>query len=146
MLAQVQAELGQEEAALALLEGLMAADPAFQSDPLILNNVAWLLREREPERALGLAERALRSDPSSAAVKDTLGILLVRVGEIDRGAELLRQAHSDEPTDPTIGFHYALALSKLDRPAEARAMLLGLVGKDFPEQTEARALLAALAE
>jgi putative PEP-CTERM system TPR-repeat lipoprotein len=146
MLAQVQAELGQEEAALALLEGLMAADPAFQSDPLILNNVAWLLREREPERALGLAERALRSDPSSAAVKDTLGILLVRAGEIDRGAELLRQAHSDEPTDPTIGFHYALALSKLDRPAEARAMLLGLVGKDFPEQTEARALLAALAE
>jgi putative PEP-CTERM system TPR-repeat lipoprotein len=142
MLAQVQAELGKTDIARQSLEALMAAGTAFQSDPLVLNNLAWLLRDADPERALGYAERALRADPTSAAIKDTLGILLVQAGELARGLDLLEQARQAEPADATIGYHYALALSKLDRDAEARVILLGLLSRDFPERDAARALLA----
>jgi putative PEP-CTERM system TPR-repeat lipoprotein len=145
MLAQVQAELGETDAARKLLQGLMASANAYRADPLILNNLAWLLRDSDPGRALGYAERALRADPSSAAIKDTLGLLLVRSGHLPRGLKLLEEAKIANPTDPSIGFHYALALSKADRGAEARVILLGLANKDFPEQEAAQKLLAQLA-
>jgi predicted Zn-dependent protease len=144
MLSQVQAELGKTAEARGELERLMESQRTLQSDPLILNNLAWLLRDSEPQRARKYAERALRIDPDSAAIKDTLGYLLVRAGELHRGADLLREANQARPTDPTIGFHYAEALARLDRVAQARVVLLGVVDKDFPELEAARALLAQL--
>ncbi|WP_295885642.1 XrtA/PEP-CTERM system TPR-repeat protein PrsT [uncultured Thiohalocapsa sp.] len=144
MLAQVQAELGRDAAARELLEGLMASDPALASDPLLLNNLAWLLRETDPEQALKYAERAYRDEPGSAAVKDTLGNLLVHAGELQRGLGLLEQAARAEPTNATIGFHYAEALAMAERDAEARVVLLNLLDKDFPERSAARALLKRL--
>lgn len=146
LLTQVEAMLGETDAARRRLEELMASSSASQADPLILNNLAWLLRETDPERALGYAERALRADPSSAAVKDTLGILLVGAGDLDRALKLLEEAHIDEPTDPTIGYHYALALTKAHRGSEARVVLLSLQGMDFPERQAAQDLLAELAD
>jgi putative PEP-CTERM system TPR-repeat lipoprotein len=146
MLSQVQAELGKTAEARAELERLMESDAALRSDPLILNNLAWLLRNSDPERARRYAERALRSDPDSAAIKDTLGYLLVRGGDLHRGTELLREANQARPTDPAIGYHYAEALARLDRDAQARMVLLGVVDKDFPEQEAARALLAQLGD
>lgn len=144
MLAQVRAELGKTGEARAELERLMESDAALRSDPLILNNLAWLLRDSDPDRARRYAERALRSDPDSAAIKDTLGYLLVRGGDLYRGIDLLREANQARPTDPAIGYHYADALARLDRDAQARMVLLGVVDKDFPEQEAARALLARL--
>jgi predicted Zn-dependent protease len=144
MLAQVQAELGKTAEARGELERLMESQSTLRSDPLILNNLAWLLRDSDPQRARKYAERALRSDPDSAAIKDTLGYLLVRAGELYRGADLLREANRARPTDPTIGFHYAEALARLDRDAQARVVLLGLLDKEFPELEAARALLAQL--
>ncbi|NBC11798.1 MAG: PEP-CTERM system TPR-repeat protein PrsT [Gammaproteobacteria bacterium] len=144
MLAQVQAELGREDAAREQLEALMATGTGVQSDPLLLNNLAWLLRASDPERALVYAERAYRGDSSSAAIKDTLGNLLVHAGELERGLELLQEANRAAPSDATIGFHYAEALAMADRPTEARVLLLSLVDKDFPERGAAQALLEAL--
>jgi predicted Zn-dependent protease len=144
MLAQVQAELGREDAAREQLEALMATDAGLQSDPLLLNNLAWLLRASDPERALVYAKRAHRGDPGSAAIKDTLGNLLVHAGELERGLALLEDANRAAPSDATIGFHYAEALAMADRTAEARVLLLSLVDKDFPERDAAQALLEAL--
>lgn len=144
MLAQVQAELGREDAAREQLEALMATGAGLASDPLLLNNLAWLLRDSDPERALVYAERAHRGDSSSAAIKDTLGNLLVHAGKLERGLGLLEEANRAAPTDATIGFHYAEALAMADRPAEARVLLLNLVDKEFPEHGAAQALLEAL--
>ena len=144
MLAQVQVEAGRADAGRALLEGLFASDKSLQANPLILNNLAWLLRETDPQRALGYAERALRGDPGSPAIKDTLGILLVRHGDLRRGLRLLEEAARAEPADATIGFHYAEALAKADRDAEARVVLLNLMRRDFPERADAEALLRQL--
>jgi predicted Zn-dependent protease len=144
MLAQLQAELGNVDEARELLEGLAASEPALRSNPLIQNNLAWLLRDSDPAQARAYAERALLGDPSSAAIMDTLGSLLVESGELDRALTLLEAAHRAEPRDATIGFHYAIALAHAGRKVEARVLLLDLVDKRFPEQQAARALLAEL--
>jgi putative PEP-CTERM system TPR-repeat lipoprotein len=144
MLAQLRVEMGQPDAGQALLEDLLASNAAHRSNPLILNNLAWLLRESEPERALGYAERALRADPDSAAVKDTLGFLLVKTGDLQRGLALLKEASRAAPADATIGYHYALGLAEAARDAEARVVLLNLMTKDFPERADAEALLRRL--
>ena len=144
MLAQIQAELGNADEARELLEGLAASEPALRSNPLILNNLAWLLRDSDPAQARAYAERALLGDPSSAAIMDTLGSLLVESGDLDRALTLLEAAHRAEPRDATIGFHYAFALANAGRKVEARVLLLDLVDKRFPEQQAAQALLAEL--
>jgi len=73
MLARVRSELGNADAARELLEGLAASEPALRANPLILKNLAWLLRDTDPGQARAYAERTLIGDPSSAAIKDTLG-------------------------------------------------------------------------
>lgn len=141
MLAQTYAEDQKEDEAIALLKPLLEAR---QGNPVVLNNLAWLLRERDPLLALSYAERAYRLQPKDPATADTLGLLLVNSGNLNRGLSLLDDARIANPSDDSIAFHYAEALAKANRRAEARLILLDLVGETFPEQESARALLDGL--
>jgi len=141
MLAQVYAEQGRDESALALLRDLAAAYPA---NAAILNNLAWLMRDSDPEQALKYAEQAHRLAPKDPAFLDTLGALLLARDEGKRALELLDQAHYAEPGDATIAYHYARALAMVKRRGDARLVLLDLIDRPFPEQEAARQLLAEL--
>ena len=141
MLAQVETEQGRPQKAIALLTELVEERPA---DVVALNDLAWLLRDEDPQRALLCAERANRLAPGVAALMDTLGTLLLRAGQSARGLALLEQAHAADPTDPLVGLHYAEALMASEREQEARLVLLDLVERDFPQRGRARELLAAL--
>jgi len=138
MLAQAYTEQDQTPAALELLSALVQDQPG---NALVLSNLARLLRDSDAERALTYAERAHRLKPAEALIMDTLGTLLVRKGELERGLELLDEARIADPTTPSIALHYAEALTEAGRSAEARLILLGLVDRSFAEQTEARELL-----
>lgn len=141
MLSQVYAEQGKTDQAIRLLDQLRERRPG---NPLILNNLAWLLRDRDPRLALSYAEQAHRLAPKDAAAMDTLGMLLVHNGDLERGLALLDDARIADPTDATIAYHYADALVKAERGPEARLILLELVSKPFPEQQAAKALLNAI--
>lgn len=141
MLAQAYSEQGRTAAAIERLTALLRDQPGHAG---VLNNLAWLLRDSDAERALAYAERAYRLQPGEASVMDTLGTLLVRKGRLERGLELLDEARIADPTTPAIALHYAEALAKADRAAEARLILLDLVEKPFAEQPAARALLEAI--
>ena len=70
--------------------------------------------------ATGFAERAYALRPNDPAVIDTLGWLLFRQGQVDRGLALLRDARLRDSTDPEIRYHLAAALAKSGRRTEAR--------------------------
>ncbi len=116
----------------------------LQPDNVVaLNNLALLLREEDPAQALARAERAyeLNQDPRIA---DTLGVVLLHRGETARALEVLRDAAVKSPTQPTINYHYAQALAQSGEKDEARRVLKRLARGDFPERTEADALLSQL--
>ncbi len=135
--------LGREQEATAAFEQALKLAP---SDPIVLNNLAWLSGKTNPARALEYAEKAYQTAPKNPRVMDTLGWLLVQQGNSKRGLELLQKASELAPDLPVVRYHYAAALAKAGEKVLARRELERLLssGKKFPEEPEARALLQQL--
>lgn len=111
-----------------------------------MNNLAWLLRERDTEQALRYAERAAELQPDNLAVRDTLGIVLLHDGRVDAAVEELRGAVEGAPDAPVLRFHLAQALAEAGLDDEARHHLRTALDTevDFAERADAEALLAEL--
>ena len=88
------------------------------------------------------AERAYELAPGQPEIVDTLGWLLVRNGEINRGLLLLQEAVVKAPHIPDIRYHMIVALDKAGRREEARKELQRLLNssKTFADIDKARAL------
>jgi putative PEP-CTERM system TPR-repeat lipoprotein len=114
-------------------------------DPVALNNLAWVYHEQHDDRALGIAREAYLLSPD-ASNSDTLGWILTAGGRADLGITVLRQAAAQAGGDPTVLYHYAIALRDTGATAEAIKVLTALTGlkADFPEKAEARQALDAL--
>jgi|GEM_PF-1212621 len=149
-----------DEAAAWLLQGkvqLAAGDAAkaqqsfewvlkFDPDNLqALNNLAWLLREQDTGQARKYAERAVELAPDYIN-QDTLGVILLRLGENERAEQLLREAFGEHPQSVAVRFHLAEALAGLERGAEARSLLQEVLqdAADFDGRERAEALLHEL--
>jgi putative PEP-CTERM system TPR-repeat lipoprotein len=124
------------DAAARRYEHLLAAVP---DDPVLLNNLAWLYDLRGDGRALEMAERAHRLLPGSPEIADTLGFILVHQGNAERGVELLRQAQSGS-NQPEVTYHLAVALDRVGRAEEARAVLEQLLASAQPFDGRAEAV------
>jgi tetratricopeptide (TPR) repeat protein len=117
------------------------------SDPSVLNNLAWLYqREGEIAKARELAERAFAISPRAASIDDTLGWILLSEGEATKAIAYISAANLSAPRDPNIQYHLAVALHRIGRPADARAMLESLFrsGVSFADRAEAEKLLHEL--
>jgi len=155
----VEAHPDSPDASLALAEfhlrsgDLTAAHRAFQlplkllpDNPQLLNNYANLLFAMNDPGAVNVARRAYERAPTSAAVSDTLGWLLVNAGNTEEGLPLLRDARTRDSGNPEIQYHLAVALDKLGRRAEAKSELEALLGRegDFEQREAAERLLQRL--
>jgi Flp pilus assembly protein TadD len=120
-------------------ERLLQRNP---NDVEVLNNLAQVANRQGDKAALGYAERAYQLANSNAAVLDTIGWVLVRQGQLERGTSLLRDARLRDSSNPEIRYHLAAALAQSGREAEARAELNeGLKGGvAFGELDDARKL------
>jgi len=114
-----------------------------EDNSVVLNNLAWELRESDPERALGYAKRASILSPDSADVLDTLAVLFLINGEVQKAQDNIANALNKVPRDFGMRYHSAM----IDVAAgDKRAALMTLVslledGGDFPEKEEANKLL-----
>ncbi len=115
-------------------------------NPVALNNYAWLRHRSERPDALDYAERAFEAAGGAPEVADTYGWMLVEYGKLDRGLALLARAAKIAPDNPEIGYHYAAALSKAGRGAEARTILTGVLDNSgkFAARGDAESLLSTL--
>ncbi|MDQ3261974.1 MAG: tetratricopeptide repeat protein, partial [Pseudomonadota bacterium] len=75
-----------------------------------------------------------------------LAMLLLDAGKTARAVELLQAAADKAPDSPEINYHLAQALEKSGARDKAKSLLERILasGKKFPEESEARALLAQL--
>jgi predicted Zn-dependent protease len=140
LIANGHLRLGQAEEARAALEKTLELAP---DHPSSLNNLAWLLRHEDPGLALAYAERAHGLSPDDLAIKDTLGVLLLQAGKHERARSLLEYA-AVRSEDPSVQFHYALALTETGDLEKAQRILLEVKDKEFSELEQARALLNEL--
>jgi cellulose synthase operon protein C len=111
---------GQSAAAEKQLEIVVKAAP---NDVVTLNNLAWLLTARQPDRAEKYAKQAAAIAPDNASVIDTLGMVQSGLGKHAEAEAALTRAASLAPSDQNIQYHLALVLRRAGKPSEARAPL-----------------------
>lgn len=134
---------GRDAAAVEAYESVLEADPEAVS---ALNNIAWLLREEDPERALQYAERAVALQPNNSAVRDTLGVVLLEAGQPAAAAQALQRSMGSGDGSPAQHYHLARALAASgDRVGALEAVRTALGSEaPFDHRDAARELLAEL--
>ena len=119
MLAQI---MGRADEAIDLNEKILRLDP---NNVVASNNLSWVLCEerQEYERALELAENALRLAPDYWDLVDTRGVIRYRLGEYEAAIkDFLYCIELYPPNRPASGasrFHLARAYAKVGRRMEA---------------------------
>jgi putative PEP-CTERM system TPR-repeat lipoprotein len=111
-----------------------------------LNNLAWSLREVNPEEALKLAEKAAALAPTSAAILDTHAMLEYYNKHYANAETVINKALSIAPDSPTLLYHRALIENAAGRPDSAKRILRSLVDskREFSEFQQASELLSTL--
>ncbi len=93
---------------------------------IFLNNLAWAAGELGDPKALSYAEKAATLAPANPAVLDTLGMLLVKQGNVTQGLEKVQKAAQLAPNQSDIRLHLAEVLIKAGDKAAARKELEAL--------------------
>lgn len=107
-----------------------------------LNDLAWLLRESNSQRAIALLSHALELNPQSSDVLDSLGWIKLQMGAHSQALDLLARAHQLTPGDGEIAYHLVLALDANGKRAEAKSLLFKLLDgrATFPDLEKASEL------
>ncbi|MBK1640325.1 hypothetical protein CKO12_00190 [Chromatium okenii] len=111
-----------------------------------LNNLAWLLREQEPEAALDYAQQAYDLAPKSIEVVDTLAMVLAQNDKLREARNVINRALEIDPENGALLFHKAQILLK-DRDTALALQALDVAlsrQKSFAERDAAEALLKQL--
>lgn len=118
------------------------------SNAILLNNLASLYQVRGDLRALATAEKAYEAAPKIPAIQDTYGWLLVTDGKSGQAVSLLAEAANGMPESAEVHYHYAVALAKSERKAEALPVLQKALGGQLPPavRADAQKLLAQLSK
>jgi len=134
---------GDEQAAIAVFEEQLSRRP---SDVAALNNLAWLLRERDTDQALEYAEQANRLAPETPGIMATLGVVLLQHQDYERANELLAKAYAMAPDSAGIGFNLARSYEAMGESTRARTVLEQILNwtEPFPEREQATELLMNL--
>ena len=116
------------------------------NNPILMNNLAWVLAQTKDPKAIEYAEKAYKLAPEQPSIADTLGGLLMEKGENDRGLELLLKARNLAPKDYRIQLNLAKAYIKVGKKNEAQKELdeLAALGDKFVEHNEVKELLQSL--
>lgn len=119
---------------------------ARPNDPVVLNNLAWLLHRAGKPGALEAAERAIAIEGNSPPLLDTAAEIQAGAGRLDKAIELQRRAVTLDPSNGKHRLHYAQYLIKNGQKVAAKAELVKLseLGKTFAEQDEVQKLLSTL--
>lgn len=127
-------------------EAIMHYQAILQQKPgnaMLLNNLAYAYQQESDIRARATAEQAYRLAPNSPAIQDTLGWIMVQQGQIQQGLEFLRKAANKAPANPSIRYHYGVALARNgDKPAARKE--LEFVLRNSPEFSQVNAIRTEL--
>lgn len=133
---------GKAEAAMANYRRVLEFDPNQLN---ALNNLAYLLAEegKNPDLALGYAQKAAELAPDNAAVQNTLGWVLYKKGMYSMAVRHLERAVATE-NNAKRSYHLALAYLRTGDKARAQRALQTVLRQhpDSPEAKQAKQLMA----
>jgi len=125
--------MSQEDISLAIK--VLEDYPKLSKQPAFLNNLAnYYLKEylkhnnnststSYKNKALDYAKQAYMLAPHVAAINDTLGWIYIRLGLIEQGLGLLREASARDSNNGEIYYHLAYALAELNNKKQAEIAL-----------------------
>jgi Flp pilus assembly protein TadD len=113
--------------------------------PLVLNYLGYSMVEKQEnlDEALGMIEKAVRSQPDDGYITDSHGWVLYRLGRYDEAVAPMLRAVELTPDDPVINDHLGDVLWMVGRKREAefqwrRALSFGPADEPDFEQRRAR--------
>jgi putative PEP-CTERM system TPR-repeat lipoprotein len=117
-----------------------------KNNPLALNNLAWLLRDKNTKQALEYAERAVEHSKGSPLALDTLAVVLLKNNELSKAQRTIERAMKKNSTNTSIKYHSAMINAAVGDKAKAKQELIALLSEkdDFSERKEAEKLLGQL--
>lgn len=132
---------GNESLAVDAYQAAVDMDP---SNWLAQNNLAALIADEDPARALVHARAAAEQAGSVAAVRDTLGWALFRNGDSSGAHRIFSELADEAPENPTAAYRLGRVLLEMGKDAEGRAQLRRALELDpaFSNADDARQRLA----
>lgn len=110
-----------------------------------LNNLAWIkMHDGDNKTAMTYIKKALLLAPTSAAIMDTMGQILLQSGEYDKAGSYLLSASEKMGENPSVKYHLALYYFHRNEIKKTRELLGQIVGSEFDEQADAKKLLARI--
>lgn len=100
--ADTLARAGDSKAALVQYETLLENSP---KNPIVLNNMAHLLRTENPTLGLEYVTTALKAAPDNPGILDTYGLFLLDNGQLDDARTALSKAIELAPKDAEVAYH-----------------------------------------
>lgn len=92
-------------------------------NPIVLNNLAWVLGQSGDASSVDIARKALEKAPGNPVILDTLGALLADFGKPSEGIAMLNDALKTVPNSPVLHISLAKAQVKAGNGEEARKAL-----------------------
>ncbi len=131
---------GEDEKSIKLFDRMVEAEP---ENVIVLNNLAWLIRNTEPKKSVEYAARAVALAPNSGTVKDTYAMALLSSGDPKKAKYFSDKALLLDSENTSIAFHRAMILNHLGEKEEAKVELISLLEakSDFGDRQEAEKLL-----
>lgn len=102
-------------------------DKVMPNNTIALNNLAWLMKDTNPKRALNYAEKAIKNDPENPYIQDTLAMLWLENGDPQKALVYSEKAATAAPEFEDIQYNYARILIANNRNSEAKKILSKLL-------------------
>jgi tetratricopeptide (TPR) repeat protein len=134
--------------AIAVYEQGVANIPKFW---VAENNLAFLLAEQSSkksdlEKALLLAQNALKERPGEFGITDTMGWIYFKMGDTNQALGFMHTALEKAPDNPDINYHMGAILAKTGKTSEAKQYLQKALASNqkFYGKDDAAQLLSSL--
>jgi putative PEP-CTERM system TPR-repeat lipoprotein len=105
-------------------------------NPVVLNNLAWLLGDSNPEEGIKYAQKALMLSPDNAFTEDTLAMLYLKTKEYDKALVYSAKAAAALTNSAEVQLNYASILVANNQGDKAKELLNTLLTKASNEKTK----------
>lgn len=135
--------LGRNNDAIAAYEEVAAINPDYVP---VLNNLAWLYRDKDLNKSIQYIEKARSLAPEDPFVLDTLGMLVLKKGDVEQAYEFVKKAADRLPNEAQIHLHLSQILIQKGNFSEAEKILNAIVSQlaNTEIAEEAKSLLSQI--